>query len=95
MLIQRGPPGHQLKTQAIIDHGEPARTQGEPLAVDAGDMLAFRRRSIAQPVILTDLSDRVIKLPAPQRLQQVTREDHTLSLPARQAFVGQIVDALL
>ena len=34
-LLQRRPPRNELKPQPIIDHGEPARRQGDALTVDA------------------------------------------------------------
>ena len=42
LLLQGRTPGHELEAEAIIDHREPARTQGDPLAVDARDVLTFR-----------------------------------------------------
>ncbi len=42
LLLQRRPPGHELESHPIIDHGEAARGQGDALAIDAGDVLAPR-----------------------------------------------------
>ena len=29
LLFQRGPPGHELETETIVDHRKPAGTQGD------------------------------------------------------------------
>src|SRR3546814_1632640 len=37
MLVERGPPGNERETHAIVDHCEPARCERDALAADAGD----------------------------------------------------------
>ena len=39
LFLQRQRPGDELKSQAIIDHGEPARRERDSLTVDASDSL--------------------------------------------------------
>src|SRR3546814_16187177 len=40
MLVERGPPGNERDTHAIVDHCEPARCERDALAADAGDGIA-------------------------------------------------------
>ena len=40
MLIQGGPPGHELEAQTVVDHGKAAGSQRDSLSVGAGDMFA-------------------------------------------------------
>src|SRR5450755_954577 len=42
LLFQSRTPGHELKAEAIIDHRKSARTQDDPLAVDARNVFARR-----------------------------------------------------
>ena len=48
-LLQRRAPGHELKPHSVFDHREPAGGQGDPLAADAGDVLAFGGRAMSGP----------------------------------------------
>ena len=48
-LFQRGPPWHELKSKPIVDHGEPAGRQRDPLPIDAGDVFAFGGRVMGEP----------------------------------------------
>src|SRR3546814_10410562 len=44
MLVERGPPGNERETHAIVDHCEPARCERDALAADAGDGIAILGR---------------------------------------------------
>src|SRR5579863_10517598 len=46
VLLQSGPPGHQLEAEPIVDHGEPTRSEDDALTIDAGDLLALGRRAV-------------------------------------------------
>ena len=48
LLLQSGSPGHQLEAEAIVDHGESPRREGDALAIDAGDVLALGRRAVRE-----------------------------------------------
>jgi hypothetical protein len=47
--IQRGPPGHKLKPQPIVDHGEAPRGQGHALAMESGDVFDMSDGPVNQP----------------------------------------------
>ena len=49
LLLQRRPPGHELKPHPIVDHGEPAGGERNALAIDARDMLAFGGWAMGKP----------------------------------------------
>ena len=49
LLFQRLPPGHELEPHAIVDHGEAAGRECDPLAVDTRDVLAPGGRAIMEP----------------------------------------------
>ena len=49
LLLQRRPPGDELKPHPIVDHGEPAGGERDALAIDAGDMLAFGGWAMGKP----------------------------------------------
>lgn len=40
LLFEGWRPGHQLEAQTVVDHGETAGGEREPLTVSAGDVLA-------------------------------------------------------
>ena len=54
LLLQRQRPGDELKSQAVIDHGEPAGRESEALTVDAGDSLAGCRWGVGQSRVSRD-----------------------------------------
>ena len=43
LLFERGRPGDELEAEAIVQHGETAGGESEPLAICAGDILAAAR----------------------------------------------------
>jgi len=92
-LFQSWTPGHKLKSEAIVDHREPAGTRGDPLSVDSRDMFAFRRRSINEPGCSGNLHCHIAQFSPSQGIQQVAREHRTLSHSARQAFLRQVFHA--
>ena len=40
LLLERGSPWHQLEAETIVDHGEPAGRQRDPLPIGAGNVFA-------------------------------------------------------
>jgi hypothetical protein len=49
MFVERRRPRDEGKAQTVVDHGEPAGSQREALAVGAGDGLTALRRRVGQP----------------------------------------------
>jgi hypothetical protein len=49
LLLERRTPRHELEPDRVIDHGEAAGRERDPLAVDARDMLALGGRAISEP----------------------------------------------
>ena len=41
LSLKRRRPGDKAKAEAVVDHGEATGCEVEPLAIDAGDILAF------------------------------------------------------
>ena len=46
LLLQSGSPGHQLEAEAIVNHSESPRREGDALTIDAGDVLAVGRWAV-------------------------------------------------
>jgi hypothetical protein len=93
LKFQSWTPGHKPKSEAIVDHREPAGTQGEPLPVDSREMFAFQRQSINEPGFSGNLPRRIAQFSPSQGIEQVAREAGTLSHPARQTFLSQVLHA--
>ena len=55
MLFERRPPGHELETQAIVDHREAPRCERDALAVDTDDVLTFGGRVVRKPSLRGEL----------------------------------------
>jgi hypothetical protein len=49
LLLQRWPPGHELKPHPVIDHGETAGRECDAPPVYARDMLTFGRWAMGEP----------------------------------------------
>jgi hypothetical protein len=49
LLFQSRPPGHELEPHPVVNHGEAAGRECDPLAVDARDMLALGGRVMSEP----------------------------------------------
>jgi len=63
-LLKRWPPGHELKPHPIIDHGEPARSERDALAIDAGNVLALGGRAMGKSGVGSHLTvglDRIVR----------------------------------
>ena len=63
------------------------------MSVDSRDMFAFRRRSINEPGCSGNLHCHIAQFSPSQGIEQVAREDRTLSHPARQTFLSQVFHA--
>ena len=55
-------------------------------------MLAFRRWAVGKPGCCGDLPCRVYQFSPSQRIEQITRKENTLSLPAAQAFASEMFE---
>ena len=74
MLFQCRPPRHQLKPQAVIDHGEPSSSERDALAVDAGDGLPVHERLMRQPMFGGKLGRRLVEFAAAKRGKEIARK---------------------
>ena len=93
MPLQRRPPWHELKAKTIVDHGEAAGGQRDTLPIDAGDVLAVGGWPMNQARLGREPCRRFVQLPLPQGVEQIAREDDTLSLAPRQPFPDKMIDA--
>ena len=91
MFVERGGPGYELEAEAVVDHGEPARSQSQALAIGSGDVFAGLSGLERKTGFAGEFAGDRLKLPTSQRLDQPAGEDHTLSLPLRQTFVRQMI----
>jgi hypothetical protein len=83
VLLQRGPPGHQLEPESVVDHGKPARCQHHPLTKRPGDIFAFGGWAVGEARLVPKLCRGGIELSAPQRVDEVLRD--TTRCPCRRA----------
>src|SRR3546814_4326392 len=79
MLVERGPPGNERETHAIVDHCEPARCERDALAADAGDGIALLGRVSRQSGAGRDGFRRPGQFACPQGIEQVDRESTRLN----------------
>lgn len=86
MLVERGPPGDERETHAIVDHGEPARGKRDALAVDAGYGIALLGRVARQSGAGHDAFRRPGELTFAQGVEQVAGDDDSAALPPCQSF---------
>jgi hypothetical protein len=93
LLFQRRAPGHELEAEAIVDHREAPRAQDHPLPVDPSHVLTFRGWPIDEPGWRGDLPDGVVQFSTSQGVEQIAREEETLSLLAGEAFTGEVFSA--
>ena len=92
LLLQRRPPGHELKAEPVVDHGEPAGSERDALAIDAGDVFAFGRRAMGEAGFGARLAAASSKLPPAQGVEKIARENDALALPPRQTFLDEMID---
>ena len=92
LLLQRRPPGHELKPHPIIDHGEPARRERDALAIDARDVLAFGGWAMGEPGLGRQSGGGLIELAPAQRVEKVASEDDPLALPPGQILLDEMID---
>ena len=92
MPLQRRPPGHELETETIIDHGEPTGRERDALAVDAGDLLTLGRRPVGEASFSGKFRGNPVQLLPFQSVEQIAREHDPLTLPTGQAFLDEVID---
>jgi len=91
-LLQRLPPRHELKAQTIVDDGETTRCQREPMAIDAGDVLAFCRWPMRKANFSREFRESLVQLPPTQGIEQITCEDDSWAPPPRQSLLDEVTD---
>ena len=91
LLFQGRTPGHQLETEAIIDHREPARTQGDALAVNSCDVFTLRRWVIGEAAAGRNLRGRRVQFSSPQGIDQLSRKDNPLPLPTGKPLANEML----
>ena len=79
VALEHRRPGDERKAAAVVDHGEPAGGEVQPLPVDAGDGLATRRPARCEAGLVLEPSSCRLELPRAQRRQQVAGEDDPLA----------------
>src|SRR3546814_15302145 len=86
-------PGHELKAEAIVDHGEAARCEREPLPIGAGDVFAAPSLGECPAGLRGELVRQRVKLASAQRLDELAREDDALDVPFGVPLVDQLLTA--
>src|SRR5690606_34980988 len=91
LLFKGGRPGHELEAEAVVDHGEAARGEREPLAIGAGDIFSAAGRVEAAPSLCGKLLAYGTQLAAAQGVEQPAGEDDTAALPLGEALFGKVL----
>ena len=90
--VERLRPRHELETDAVIDHGEPPRSERHALPHDAGDILAFGGRPMQQAGRLGEPGRHSVDLSIAKRREEIAREDNATAAsfgkPCRDEMVG-------
>ncbi len=92
LLLQRWPPGHELKPHTVIDHGEPAGGERAAPAIDPRDMLAFGGWSMGEPCLDGQFCGGFAEVPLSQRVEKIANEDDALALPASKILFDEMID---
>src|SRR5882757_5848848 len=79
LLFEGGAPRHQLEAETIVDHGESAGGQGDPLPIGPGDLLAFGGRMMRESSLSREFGDRIVQLAPTQSVQEIAGEDDSLT----------------
>jgi hypothetical protein len=95
VLLQRGPPRHQLEPESVVDHGKSARCERHPLTKIPGDVFALAGGPVREAGLVCKLGRGGIELSPPQRVDEVPREHHPLPLAARQSFACEMIYPVL
>lgn len=94
-LLKRRPPWHQLETHPIVDHGEPPRRECDAPAIDARDVLAFRRWATGEPRVGRQFRGDLIELAPAKRTDEIASEDDPLALPSSHILFDEMIDPLV
>lgn len=95
LRVERGLPRDELEAQAIVDHREAPRREGDPLTIDPGDLIAGARWAMRQTCFLRQPVRRLAELATPQGVDQGRGEGRAMQTPARQPFRREPCDALI
>jgi hypothetical protein len=82
---------HELEAKTIVDHGEAPRGQGDALPINTGDVLALGGWPMNQTCLGREPCRYLVELPAPQGVEQVARENDTLTLAVCQTFLDEVI----
>ena len=93
--FERWGPWDELKAKTVVDHREPARGQGQPPAIDPGNVLSGICRPTGEAGLACKaLGDRA-KLASAKRVDQIAAERDVAAIAAHQALGGEMIDALV
>ena len=80
MPLEVLPPGHELETRSVIDHGEATRGQRNALAVDAGNVIAFRYRIRQTTMARGQRFTRRVQFLLAEHSEQIANQRHALTM---------------
>src|SRR6202023_2166585 len=92
MSFQPWCPRRETETQGALDHGEPSRSQVQPLPIHTGNGFAVFDWAIGQPSIQRNPRLGFLKLAAPQRIEKVAGKHHALGLALGQTFADEMLN---
>lgn len=90
MPLQRRCPWDEAEPKAVVDHRETPGGERNALPVNAGDVLALLGGPTGQPSLGNEAPACCRKLALAQGVEQVAREQHPLTLPARKTLADQV-----
>src|SRR5579885_3117865 len=93
MPFERGRPGHELETEAFVEHREASRGEIEAAAVGARDVLAGIGFDGRPSGLGGEALAQRIELATPQRLDQVAAEADPAALPLGQPLADEMLGA--
>ncbi|KAJ8137111.1 hypothetical protein OY671_009676, partial [Metschnikowia pulcherrima] len=94
-LFDRGGPGHELEAQAVVDHGEAARTEREAPAVGAGDKFTGGGLGEGAARLSREFFAERLDLAMAQRVDQLASENDASASPLGESFADQAFGAAL
>ena len=95
MPLEVLPPGHELETYSVIDHGEATRGQRNALAVDAGNVIAFRYRIRQTTMARGQRFTRRVQFLLAEHSEQIANQRHALTMSLRKTLIDEPVTALV
>src|SRR5579885_3215131 len=95
MLFERRRPRHELETEAVVEHREPAGSQIEAAAIGARDVFADGGFNGGLARLGLEALPQRVQLAAPQRLDQVTAEADAAALTLGEPLADEMLGAAL